>query len=376
MKIEVEPKRTDDLYCTPIIQQTSFWSKVKHKQGVESRAFEFKAPNRELYVGVGGYSCTRADLAIFLQYLGRRDCVAYVPYGPEIEPSEENQGLFLEELSEILRSYVPRECIALRYDLNWRSHWCEQSDYASDGSWLGLPDKRYQEYQLNFNTVRGNLVKCNTDILPSNTIILPLDGTEEEILARMKPKTRYNIGLAERHEIRVRQLGFGDLAVWYSLYLETAERNGLYINDMGYFSSVLKAKMEASEGDDVQVRLLAAYSGSTPLAAMFLVLSSNRATYLYGASSSSGRNLMPTYALQWAAIRYARAAGCTEYDFFGISPVADPSHPMYGLYKFKRGFGGEVYHQMGCWDYPLVEDKYALLQASEMNLQGYYAKSR
>lgn len=374
MTLEIEKKEIVDVYGTPIIQQTSFWSNVKRSQGIESRAFDFKVSNRDLYINVGGYSYTRADFVMFLQYLNSKDCIAYLPYGPEIEPSEENQGCFLEELSEVLRSYIPQSCIAIRYDLNWQSHWCKESDFDENGAWLGLPDKKFQEFQFNYSTVNWNLVKTNTDILPSNTIILDLCGTEEEILARMKPKTRYNIGLSERKGVTVKSMGIKDLHVWYKLYLETANRNRLYANDFSYFESVLAAKMENADSP-VHIKMLVAYADNEPLAAMFLVISSHRATYLYGASSSENRNLMPTYALQWAAIKIAKAAGCTEYDMFGVSPHADPSHPMYGLYKFKRGFGGEVFRQMGCWDYPLLKDKYALLQASEMSAQGYYLQS-
>jgi lipid II:glycine glycyltransferase (peptidoglycan interpeptide bridge formation enzyme) len=137
-----------------------------------------------------------------------------------------------------------------------------------------------------------------------------------------------------------------------------------------YFRSVLAAKMDQSE-EGVSVKLLIAYNDQTPLAAMFLVISSHRATYLYGASSGIHRELMPTYALQWKAIQIAKAMHCMEYDFFGISPNADPSHPMYGLYRFKRGFGGNIFHHLGCWDYPLDDEKYQLFQAYDMNRQGY-----
>ncbi len=364
-------KRPDDLLNTPVVQQTSFWSRVKLNQGITSKAFDYRIPNRELYLNVGGYSCTAADFVIFLQYLNREECIAYLPYGPEVEPSEERQGPFLEELSEIIRSYIPLDCITIRYDLNWQSHWCKNEDYDSEGNWLGVPDKQYQEFQMNYGTVNWNLVKCNMDILPSNTVMVDLTVSEEEILTRMKPKTRYNIGLSLRKGIKVRTLGMSSLSVWYKLYLETAERNGLHVNDILYFESVLSARMKENSSS-VQVKLLVAYDGDDPLAAMFLLISSHRATYLYGASSSSKRNLMPAYALQWEAMRQAKAFGCTEYDMFGISPVSDPTHPMYGLYKFKRGFGGEIFHQLGCWDYPLRKDKYAILQASEMNIKGYY----
>lgn len=83
---------------------------------------------------------------------------------------------------------------------------------------------------------------------------------------------------------------------------------------------------------------------------------------------------MATYALQWRAIQEAKAAGCLEYDLFGVSPSADPSHPLYGLYRFKRGFGGELYHRMGCWDYPLDENDYESCAAAEMNSQGYHLR--
>jgi lipid II:glycine glycyltransferase (peptidoglycan interpeptide bridge formation enzyme) len=81
---------------------------------------------------------------------------------------------------------------------------------------------------------------------------------------------------------------------------------------------------------------------------------------------------MATYALQWEAIRTLKDAGCTEYDMFGVSPSPDPSHPMYGLYRFKSGFGGRLFHRMGCWDYPLDEDAYKVFSSGEMKAQGYH----
>ncbi|MEG2478861.1 MAG: peptidoglycan bridge formation glycyltransferase FemA/FemB family protein [Mucinivorans sp.] len=371
MELKIESKSIVDVYETPIIQQTSFWSHVKQKQGLSSFAFDYKARNSELYLNVGGYCYTRADFLLFLQDLNHQDCVAYIPYGPEVEPSEQNQGLFLEELSESLRSYLPRECIAIRYDLNWQSHWGKASDYTDDGHWMGAPERQYQEFKLNFDTRKGNLLKSNSDILPANTIIVDLKPSEQEILQNMKPKTRYNIGLAQRKGVDVRLGSIKDLPIWYSLYLETAQRNGLHVNEMKYFHSVFAAKME-NRTQPVQVQLLIAYLDEQPLSAMFLLISSHRATYLYGASSSLLRNFMPTYAMQWRAIQIAKGYGCSEYDMFGIAPTADPSHPMYGLYKFKTGFGGDIFHQMGCWDYPLRHDEFSLLQATEMSSQGYY----
>lgn len=91
-------------------------------------ALEYSVRDSDLYDGVGGFSRTNADFIMFYQYLNNEDYVAYVPYGPEIEPSEDRQGEFLEELSETLKSYLPKNCVTLRYDLNWESHWCKPED--------------------------------------------------------------------------------------------------------------------------------------------------------------------------------------------------------------------------------------------------------
>lgn len=371
MNIRLEPKEITDAYSTPIVQQTSFWSKVKEQLGMNSCAFDYSVRNSDLYTHVGGYAHTQADFIMFFQYLNHEDYIAYLPYGPEVEPSEENQGVFLEELSESLRSYLPKHCIALRYDLNWESHWCKADDFDEEGRWIGLPKKEFQEIKLNYGTCCHNLRKANTNILPANTIVLDLSVTEEKMLTRMKPKTRYNIRLALKRGVEVRSVGIEGLQTWYNLYQETAFRNGLHLNDIQYFHSIFASKMKCDD-PEVNVKLLIAYHDNIPLAAMFLVLSSHRATYLYGASSSAYRNLMPTYALQWRAMQLAREHNCLEYDMFGIAPYADASHPMYGLYKFKHGFGGEIYHQLGCWDYPFEEGKYQYFTAKEMSMQGYY----
>lgn len=101
MFIDLEQKEIADIYSTPIFQQTSFWCNVKHKLGIQSDAFEFKVRNSDLYSNVGGYAYTNADFIVLYQRLNADECIAYIPYGPEIEPSEENQGNFLEELSEM-----------------------------------------------------------------------------------------------------------------------------------------------------------------------------------------------------------------------------------------------------------------------------------
>lgn len=371
MDIKVIKKNCRDIYSTPIVQQTAFWSEVKTNQGLATKAFDFKVKNRDIYNGVGGYSSTYADLLLVERPLDRDNCIIYAPYGPEIEPSEENQGRFLEELSEVMRSYLPLNCIAIRYDLNWRSHWSDEDYLNDDGSLINIPDRKFQEFNMNYNTVNWNLRKSNSDILPVTTIFLNLSLSDEDILKQMKPKTRYNIGLSQRKGVTVRKAGMKQIDIWYKLYKETAQRNGLYINSIDYFTSVIAARADDTSSP-AHVELLVAEVDGEPLAAMFLVIADHRGTYLYGASSSNKRNYMPTYALQWEAIKQSKLYGCTEYDMFGVSPGSQRSHPMFGLYQFKTGFGGEIFHHLGCWDYVLDEEKYKLLQLAEMNVRGYY----
>ena len=165
MQLSLEPKAIEDVYRTPLVQQTAFWSRVKATLGMKSRAFEFSVRNSDIYTGVGGWSRTNADVVVFAQQVNDEDWIAYMPYGPEIEPSEENQGVFLEELSEELRRFLPKGCIALRYDLNWQSHWVTEQDFDADGEWRGGPRKVFQEMQLNFGTANGNLFKSLTNVL-------------------------------------------------------------------------------------------------------------------------------------------------------------------------------------------------------------------
>ncbi|SEA04573.1 Lipid II:glycine glycyltransferase (Peptidoglycan interpeptide bridge formation enzyme) [Porphyromonadaceae bacterium NLAE-zl-C104] len=365
-------KETEELYATPILQQTAFWSEVKTSLGANTLAVNFTSQRPDLFPKLGDQSYIKSDLLVILQQINRNHSVAYVPYGPEIEPADEFQGMFLEELSESLRSVLPSNCIHIRYDLCWESYWAREKDHFDEnGIWKGEPESLSQELRFNFSTHNWNFKKAHSNILPANTIYLDLTQDKETLLQRMKPKTRYNIKLAQRKGVTVRSMGMEGMDIWYELYKETAIRNHLLLNDIKYFRAVLDARAD-NTSSPADVSLLIAEYDEKPLAAMFLVITGNRGSYLYGASSSSHRNLMATYALQWEAIMRSQQAGCTEYDMFGISPSPDPEHPLYGLYKFKSGFGGEIYHSLGCWDYPLDKETYSLFRASELRSQGYH----
>lgn len=368
--LDINKKVSEEIVETPIVQQTSYWSALKQQQGYQTFAFDFSVDAASISADRTGV--IEGDLLMILQPIGDDYHIAYVPYGPELEPDEDYQGLFLESLSEALRELLPLSCILIRYDLVWESPWARQSDrYDSQNQWMGPPERQHQEIRLNINTKNWNIHKSWSDILPSHTIFIDLNKNEDSLLGNMKPKTRYNVRLSQRKGVTVRTVGPEELEVWYQLYQETAQRNGIFVDDLSYFKSVLTTDVSET-ASPAAIHLLLAEVEGRPLAAMFLAQSNERATYLYGASSSQSRNYMAPYALQWNAMKLARKLGCTEYDMFGVSPRNEPQHPLYGLYRFKSGFGGEMHHRLGCWDYPLNQDIYNAIVAVEMNGQGYH----
>lgn len=377
MDLEIEPKNIDNIESTSVLQQTSYWAKVKQRQGYKPRAFDIKLKSGKLEIKRDtdkDLSYATDDILILLYRLNETHQLAYVPYGPILEPKQEMQGAYLEELSEMLRNYLPYQCIAVRYDLRWESHWAnDESRYDREKKWIGPPESAIQEIRINFNTIYRNLRKTITDNLPSNTVFLNLKRSQEVILMAMKPKTRYNIRLSQRKGVIVREAEEHELDIWYEMYTQTAARNGILLHDIGFFKSVLTACKDYS-GSNTGVHLLLAQHDGIPLAGMFLVVSGNRATYLYGASSDFKRNYMATYSLQWYAIRKAKSLGCLEYDMFGVSRADNKSHPLHGLYRFKTGFGGRLFHRLGCWDYPFLEKEYETFRTSELNCSGYHLR--
>lgn len=182
------------------------------------------------------------------------------------------------------------------------------------------------------------------NIQPPRTLIVDLRPAEEEILARMKQKTRYNIRLAEKKGVTVR--AWDDIASFHKMMLVTGGRDGFGVHSLEYYKRAYKLLHPR----DMCEILVAEYEGK-PLAALFVARHGNRAYYLYGASTDEERNRMPTYLLQWEAMKWAKARGCEEYDLWGVPDEDEATleasfetrrDGLWGVYRFKRGFGGEL----------------------------------
>ena len=141
-------------------------------------------------------------------------------------------------------------------------------------------------------------------------------------------------------------------------------RRSLMLGGTAVLAAPLVARAQAPA-----VKLLLARHEGDLLAGNIVLFWRKTGIYLTGASSNEKRNLMPTYALQWEAIRQARAAGCETYDMYGIPPARDPGHSMSGLYQFKTGFSERVLERWGSWDVPtrpLLAAAYGAAEAGRM----------
>jgi lipid II:glycine glycyltransferase (peptidoglycan interpeptide bridge formation enzyme) len=182
------------------------------------------------------------------------------------------------------------------------------------------------------------------NIQPPRTIIVNIKDSKEDILARMRQKTRYNIRLAEKKGVTVR--AWDDIESFHKMMLLTGRRDGFGIHSLEYY----KRAYDLFQPEGLCELLLAEYEGK-PLAALFVARNGNRAYYLYGASTDEERNRMPTYLLQWEAMKWAKVRGCDEYDLWGVPDEDETSleasfetrhDGLWGVYRFKRGFGGDL----------------------------------
>ncbi|MDR2526117.1 MAG: peptidoglycan bridge formation glycyltransferase FemA/FemB family protein [Oscillospiraceae bacterium] len=175
----------------------------------------------------------------------------------------------------------------------------------------------------------------------SHVFRLNLAGkTEDEIRAGFHQKTRYNVGLAARKGVTVRVGTVDDLPRFYEIMCETGLRDHFVPRSLQYFQRIF-----ATCGDCVRL-FLAEYEGKT-VAGTIEMRYGDKGWYLYGCSSNEARNVMPSYLLQWEMIRWAREGGCRLYDFRGVPANPSDDNPLTGLYRFKKGFGGDLVEFVG-----------------------------
>jgi peptidoglycan pentaglycine glycine transferase (the first glycine) len=269
--------------------------------------------------------------------LGR---LAYVPKGPLADWTAKGQVAAL--LGELDRAVQARGAIALTIepDLTDESHWCDSLRT------LGFARSMFGAIQ------------------PRSTLIVDISPTEETILGTMKSKTRYNVRLAARKGVKVREAEETDLPAFHTLMATTAARDSFGVHTPAYYEAAYR--LFVPQG---WARLLLAEAAGIPVAALMVFALPPRSWYFYGASGDDHREKMPTYLLQWEAMRWAKSVGCTTYDLWGIPDEdtetleAEFTHRrdgLWGVYRFKRGFGGELVRSVGAWDRVYAKLRYRL----------------
>ncbi|MCL2519414.1 MAG: peptidoglycan bridge formation glycyltransferase FemA/FemB family protein [Spirochaetaceae bacterium] len=298
--------------------QTPFWQQFKGKFGWQGKTF------------TAAYDNLNFSFLVLNRQIGRLFNFIYLPL-PNFTPITTNHSHFLKELSKLLKKYY-RNPLIIRYDLTWEN-----------------------------NIILTNpLRKAIMPVQPPDTVIINLQQSNEELLKNMHKKTRYNVGLAAKKGVTIRQDN-NQIEQWYTMYQETAQRDGIAIHSYNYYQTFLQLAKE----NGLEARLYLAEHEGDLLAGIITLFYKDTATYVYGASSNLKRNLMASYGLQWQAMSDAKAFGCTAYDLFGIPPSDDPNHPMFGLYQFKTGFGGQLVHRLGAYDYPVNWPLYTAFRLAE-----------
>jgi peptidoglycan pentaglycine glycine transferase (the first glycine) len=196
-----------------------------------------------------------------------------------------------------------------------------------------------------------------------NTVLIDLRPSEEELLANMKQKTRYNVNLAIRKGVIVRTGKNADLNMLYKMYAETSIRDGFVIRNERYYQEVwniFMSNQKTTYDEQPVAEALIAEVDRNPIAAVIVFRFAGKAWYLYGMSTLAHRDKMPNYLLQWEAIKRSKGENCRVYDLWGAPDEFVESDPLWGVFRFKEGLGGTVQRYLGAWDLPINNMLYRL----------------
>jgi lipid II:glycine glycyltransferase (peptidoglycan interpeptide bridge formation enzyme) len=296
--------------------------------------------------------------------------LAYCPKGPLLEWND--RSLRLQVLSDLTAAAGQEGAILLKIDPEVRSGTGipEAEDAKDDATGIDVTD----------DLVSSGWTRSVEQVQYKNTVLLDLTPSPEEILAGFKPKMRYNIRLAERRGVQVRNGDTGDIPLLYRLYAETAVRDGFTIRGLDYYQRAWGDFLRDDGGGEgpggsqrqsiPEAQALIAEADGEAIAGLIVYRFAQRAWFLFGMSSREHREKMPTHRLQWEAILRMREAGCTSYDLWGAPDKFFESDPLWGVYRFKEGFQGVVTRTIGAWDLPLRPAAYRLYSRAMPRILG------
>ncbi len=242
----------------------------------------------------------------------------YAPRGPVCDT--DNKEAFKDLIDAARQVAKERRGYIFRCDPGYRA---DDENYKNSARYAGLT---LLPAGKNFDGVQPNFVfRLNIE-----------NKTEEEIFSAFHSKTRYNIRLAERKGVTVRLGTREDLPRFHEIMVETGERDHFGIRPLWYFEHMYDVMHPEN------LRLYVAELNGEIISGTIAIYYGDKVWYLYGASSNAHRNTMPNYLLQWRMIQWAVEKHCRIYDFRGVSGDLSEDNPLYGLYRFKKGFSGEL----------------------------------
>lgn len=330
--------------------QSSQWAEVKNKSGWLPHFLVWQSVDTELELvtsDTGDFSVATPEAAVLIlerQILPGLS-VMYAPKGPIVR--DWTNKSFREQIFHDLENFAKEaNAIQLKIDPDLELG-------------RGIPGEEGSSEDSNGPDILVELGQGGWSYSPDqiqfrNTVLVDLLEDEEQILARMKSKTRYNIRLSGRKGITVRLGNEKDLANLFQMYAKTSVRGDFTIRNEEYYLSLWRTFLKEKslpEIDPIAQPLIAEYEGK-PVAGAVIFRFGDRAWYLHGMSLPEHSKKMAPHLIQWEAMRWAKSQGCSVYDMWGAPEVFEESDSMWGVYRFKRGFGGEVVRTMGAWDYP------------------------
>ncbi len=354
----------------PHFLQTYEWGQVKAKYGWEpiylvwDQEGRMKEERKHLSSFVFPIKAAALVLKknIISSGFAARLCILYAPKGPLLDWND--VPLRKRVLDDLQRFARQQGAIFLKLD----------PDVVLG---RGVPGTETEVTEPGGEAVRADLLRrgwqySEEQIQFKNTVLIEVKASEEEMLARMKQKTRYNVRLGPKKGVTVRVGDERDWPMLYKMYAETSVRDGFVIRDEGYYRTVWSLFKGLAEP------LIAEVDGDA-VAAVFLFAFAGRAYYVYGMSREVHREKMPTYLLQWEAMKWAQARGCSLYDLWGAPDVFDESDSMWGVFRFKEGLGGQVVRTLGAWDFvpnPLWYALYTQVVPRLLDVMRFRGKAR
>jgi len=246
----------------------------------------------------------------------------YAPRGPVCDFTDEDT---LKELMLKVNNLQKR----------YRAFALKTDPFIEEGDRLSIDNMKKAGFEYLIARDGYETIQCRSNY------VLELEGrNEDELYKNFHKKHRYNIRVAERKGVKCGFYGVEKLDDFYELMRETGERDNFQIRSKDYFARILQ-KM----GN--KARLCMCYYNDKPISGALIVNYGGTMSYLYGASSNNNRDVMGNYLMHWTIIKRCKELGCSTYDFMGIPYYYDKNHPNYGVYRFKKGFGGRIVNYAG-----------------------------